>query len=222
MLFDMETKKEMAFRLRRSGLTYSEIAKQTGLTKSTLSYHLTGIPFTPNSETVVRIGQARLRAYETKRKKKLASIELARHEAEQEIGLISERDVFMLGIGIYAGEGSKTHDLVRLVNSDPRILRLFIRWLRKLGASETNFALRIHAYPETDSKAAERYWLKELELPLSSLQKMCIDTRKGKSKAREGAQPYGTAHLTICSKGNKRLGVFLARKISAYLEKVLR
>jgi hypothetical protein len=90
-----------------------------------------------------------------------------------------------------------------------------------MGLRAENFALRVHAYPETDREAAERYWLDELGLPKSSLQKTYIDKRKGKDMRKQGVQKHGTAHVTVRSKGNKRFGVALARKIGAYMKLVL-
>ena len=42
----------------------------------------------------------------------------------------SERDLFVAGIALYAGEGRKTDGGVGFANSDPRMIALFLPWLR--------------------------------------------------------------------------------------------
>jgi hypothetical protein len=50
---------------------------------------------------------------------------------------------------------------------------------------------------------------------------LIVHQRKDKKLFKRGKLPYGTAHLAIKSNGEKKFGVFLARKINAWIEKVL-
>lgn len=118
---------EKALKLRKEGYPYSYISRETGLSKSTLSYHLRDVAFIPNKETVSKIGSARARALETKARQKKNSILDAKEVAHRDIGHLTKRDIFMLGLGVYIGEGSKTQDLIRVVNSDYRVINVFIR-----------------------------------------------------------------------------------------------
>lgn len=135
--------------------------------------------------------------------------------------MLTDRDLFMLGLGLYIGEGSKTQYHVRLVNSDPKVVRLFIKWLYALGLSSKHITLRVHLYPESDVKAAEKYWLGETHLPHSCLQKASIDMRASKDRKRSGTHQFGTAHVTVRANGKKEFGVALSRDISAYMAEVL-
>ena len=213
-------KKQLAITLRKQGYTYSVIAKKTGLSKSTLSYHLSEIPFTPNEVTKKRLQKARAAAIKSKAKKKLDSIQQSRQQAIRELGKLSDRDLFMAGIGLYIGEGSKTQDMTRLVNSDHRVVCLFIRWLKLLGLRNRNIFLRVHGYPDTDFNQAESFWLSTTGLPATQLQPACVDTRIAKDKRRKGIHEYGTAHVTVHARGRKEFGVFLSRKIKAYMDAV--
>ena len=51
--------------------------------------------------------------------------------------------------------------------------------------------------------------------------KNTIDTRK-KKPSKRGKLPYGTAHLTVRSNGNKEFGFFLGRRIQAWSDVVMR
>lgn len=213
--------KEKALQLRKQGYSYSYIAKATGLSKSTLSYHLATLPYTPNAHTKKNISNAKLASNKSKYEKKLTAIASAQKVAKKEIGTLSDRDLFLLGIGLYIGEGSKTQNLVRLVNADPKVIRLFIAWLHLLGLQEDNIALRIHLYPDSDIQSSEQYWLQETNLPKTSLQRPCIDTRLNKDRKRNKVHANGTAHVTVRANGQKRFGVALSRKIGAYMQEVL-
>src|SRR3989338_5572381 len=117
------TIREKIFELRKKGHSYNYISQQTGVSKSTLSGWLSSVPYTPNKITIERIGKARAASGRIKAKQKIESIEKAEAEAKNEIGEITKRDLFMLGIGIYIGEGAKTNNIIRVINANPKIIK---------------------------------------------------------------------------------------------------
>lgn len=214
--------KQKAIALRKEGYSYGYIAKEVEVSKSTLSTWLSEIPYTPNQKTLETIGKARTASGKKKAEIKLQSIKEAKTEALKEMGNISNRDLFMLGIGLYIGEGSKTTQMVRIVNSNPRIIKLAIRWFDKVcGLKVENFALRIHMYPDNKEKETLDMWVKFTGIPLSQFHKTQIDNRAGKKMGKRGKLPYGTGHLTVRSNGNKAFGVYLSRKIEAWMDRAL-
>lgn len=216
------TSREKALTLRKLGYAYSYISKETGFSKSTLSYYLRDVPYKPNAETIKSIGSARAQSGKTKARTKQQTYIEAKRKAKKDIGRLSHRDLFMLGLGVYIGEGSKTQDIIRVVNTDFRVVNLFINWLSSMGFSKHNFAIRIHLYPDTDKHTAEQFWSQKTGLPLSQFQKVCIDTRANKDRKRNMKHPYGTAHVTVRSHGKMVLGVAFARRIGAWMEEVLK
>lgn len=214
-------RKELAVQLRAAGYSYSYIKEQTGLSQGTLSYHLARIPYSPNEHTKRRMKLAQLAAAHTKAKEKLQSIAIAQKMAKSELKTLHTRDVLIAGIALYAGEGSKSQETVRLVNADAKIIQFFIRWLKLLGLADSNIVLRVHAYPETDIQKAEAYWLRVTKLPRGQLQPACIDRRVGKDRKRSGVHKHGTAHVTVRSNGRSEFGVALYRRIRAYMDVVL-
>ena len=94
---------------------------------------------------------ARAMSGEAKSKIKRASIDSAKKEAKKDIKYISRRDLFMLGLGLYIGEGTKTHDIVRVINANPQVIQLAIKWFKEIcGLKEKNFRIRIHMYPDNN------------------------------------------------------------------------
>jgi hypothetical protein len=213
--------KNQALKLREEGYSYSYIHDKTKLSKSTLSYLLRNVPYIPNSFTQKTIGLARAMSGESKASTKLKSVEEAGKKAVKDISSLSKRDLFMLGIGLYIGEGSKTQNIIRVVNGDARVINLFIKWLTNFDYPKNKLAIRIHLYPDSNVGEAESYWALKTGLLPSQFQKACIDKRALKNRKRSGTHLYGTAHVTVRSFGDTRFGVGFSRLIGAWMEKVL-
>ena len=209
--------KTNAIELRKKGHSYNYISENLKISKSTLSDWLADIPYTPNEETIKRIGRARAASGEAKTKIRQASILAAAVEAKHELGKISRRDLFMLGLGLYIGEGSKTGEITRFVNSDPAVVNLMIRWFTEaLGLPKGNLRVRIHLYPDCNEKQSLQYWSKVTTIPRSQFQRTSFDRRIDKKAIKSGKLLHGTAHITANSSGQKKFGVFLFRKIEAW------
>lgn len=214
--------REKTFDLRRQGYSYTYISERTGIRKSTLSDWLHNVEYHPNQEIIDRIGKARAASGRVKHLQKLRTIEEARRIAISDIGKLNRRDLFMLGIGLYIGEGSKTSNIIRVINSNPEIIKLALKWFRNIcGLRDENFSLRIHMYPDNDIGETLKYWSNQTGVPLSHFSKTQVDTRTGKKSLKRGKLPFGTAHLSIISRGNKDFGVKLLRRILAWIEIVL-
>lgn len=85
---------------------------------------------------------------------------------------LTQTEIFLfgLGIGIYWGEGTKVapHS-VRVANSDPAILRTFIRFLKiicQIKPDRLHFS--IVAFQNSDISIVKDYWSKQLEIPDTS------------------------------------------------------
>jgi len=217
-----QSMKNLATELRNQGYSYNLIAEKTGVMKSTLHAWLGNVPYVPNDEVIKRIGKARAASGEFKARQKALSLEEAKKMAKKDIGSINNRDLFMLGLGIYIGEGAKSRDIVRIINSDPRVIKLSIEWLRKkCGLPLENFVVRLHVYPDNNCKECINYWSKEIGIPKNQFQKIHIDMRQNKKASKKGKLPYGTAHVTVKSNGKKEFGSFLGRRIMAWIDEVL-
>ncbi len=212
---------DQAVLLRKQGYSYSHISAVLGIGKGTLSYWLTDIPYVPNAETLATVGLARANSSVTKNKRKQESISVAQKQARKEIGTISKRDLFMLGIGLYIGEGTKTHDQIRVANSDSKVIAFMIRWFRAYGVPEDHFMARAHIYPDTDEKKVVAYWSKATGLAKERFHKSYVDRRVNKTRNMAGKLPFGTLHLTIREHGKKEFGSLFARKIKAWMDVVL-
>ena len=166
-----------------------------------------------------KIVRARVASGIAKRRIKEESLRQARLLAEGDIGTLSKRDIFMLGLGLYVGEGSKTSNAVRLSNSNPAIMRFSVRWfIETCGLAKENLRIRMHLYPDSDENVCKRYWSKITGLPLNQFQRTSFDVRTGKKIEKRGKLPYGTVHLSVRSISPKPLPVSLFKRIMAWIE----
>lgn len=219
----ISSKKLEAIKLRNEGYSYAYISSKLGVAKSTLSLWLKGVSFIPNLYTKEIITQGQKKSLTSKRVDKARSIQTAVEYADKNIATISEKELLFLGIGIYIGEGSKTGGIVRIVNSDPRIVRFMIKWFKTcFGLSNSNFKVRIHMYPDNNANTALNFWKRELKLPREAFHVPYVDKRVNKKLKKKNILPYGTAHLSVVGNGDKNNGVLLHRKILASIDRVLR
>jgi hypothetical protein len=216
----MNTHKEKAIKLRQEGYSYGMIRDKLGVSKSTLCVWLSRVPFIPNKEVIERIGAARVKSALQKQRLKFENIERMKREAAEEIGTLSRRDLLMLGIGLYIGEGSKSQEEIRIVNANPAIMKLAIKWLKEFcGIKQCHLRAAIHGYPDHDVSKLLRFWSRELDLPEKQFIKTSIDIRKEKSDYKKRKLPHGTAHVYVRGGGTLPSGVKgLHRKIMGWIE----
>jgi transcriptional regulator with XRE-family HTH domain len=213
--------KDRAIELRAQGLSYSLIGDILGIPKSTLSHWLKDVSYAPNEQVLRRIEKGRSVVVEARKRNKLTNIARAKDQALKELGEVTDRDVLMLGIGLYIGEGSKSIESVRITNSDPKVIKLAMKWFRNsCGLSDSNFSLILFLYPDTDEKCAKHHWSQITQLPISTFRKTQIDRRIGKKKVNHGKLPFGTLQIRIKASGDASKGSFLFRKILAWTEAV--
>jgi hypothetical protein len=218
-----KTIKARALEYRKEGYSYNMISQRLGLAKSTLSDWLSDVPYIPNQEALERIQTGPSKSAQRSHAKRMEETKRAKDLARKELGALIKRDLWMIGIGLYLGEGTKSYDHVRIVNSDPGIIRLGIKWLTQIcGVPTTHISLRIHAYPDTDTKETLQYWMKITRLPQGQFKKISIDKRTGKMAIKNRKLPHGTLHINVLARQKKEFGVFLHRRIMGWIEASLK
>ena len=214
--------KQKAIDLRKQGYSYNYIVKHVPVAKSTLSEWLHDIPFIPNKYTLETIGKAHLASGVYKHNVRAKSLERAELQAKKDVGILSNRDIMMLGLGIYIGEGGKTVNITKITNSDPKIIKFAIKWfVSAFGVDVKQMKIRLHLYPDNNEKECIEYWSEQTKIPKNQFFKSSVDVRKNKKQSNNRKLPFGTAHMTVQSLGNKDFGVYLHRRIIAWINKVL-
>jgi hypothetical protein len=104
---------------------------------------------------------------------------------------------------LYWAEGAKNRNAVKLANSDPFLLRFFIRFLREcFDLPDDDFVVRINCYttPERSVDVIEEHWSSMLGVPRSGFRKATVNHFPTSSSGKKsGKLPYG-----VCTVGVKR------------------
>ena len=207
-----------AKKLRDSGYSYNMIHAKLSIPKSTLSNWFSDSQFTPNKEVLKRIQYGPIKSAEKSHNRKVKEIKELLKIGSEEIGHLNKRDLWLLGLGVYIGEGTKTHDIIRIINSDPLVIKLAIRWFKEIiGLSDRNITIRLHLYPDNNLEKCIKYWQNITGLPRENFQKTSIDRRTNKRNSKNKKLQFGTAHISIRASGNSDYGVKLFRRIKGWI-----
>src|SRR3989339_696178 len=129
--------KEEAKRMRQNGISLGDISRKLNITKSTLSFWCKDMIL---SESAIRKIKAKgklksvrglLRYSELKRKNRIERNITQKQEGATLLGVLSDRDVLMVGLGLYWGEGYKYENgELGFTNSNPYMIRFYFKWLK--------------------------------------------------------------------------------------------
>ena len=91
---------------------------------------------------------------------------------------INDAILYGLGIGLYWGEGTKANKTsVRIGNTDPRLIRVFIRFLEVCyGIDRNKLKFGLQIFGDMNKESTLRFWTKTLQVPRSQFQRGVVIT----------------------------------------------
>jgi hypothetical protein len=188
-------KHEEAIRLRKKGMPYSVIRAKLGVSKSTLSLWLRDMPLSQKEINDLRaFSPQRIERFrQAMRDKKNARRVQVFQKVSKEIGSFSKRDVFIAGLFLYWGEGTKTADCTTsLTNTDPSILRFYVAWLESLGIKRVDLRIKLHLYADQDVGELTKFWSDTLMISMDNFTKPYVKESRLTNKTYKGMFSYGT------------------------------
>ena len=143
-------------------------------------------------------------------KRRKALIEKLLKEGEKEIGKLSKRDKFLIGISLYFAEGSKTDKNVSFSNSDARSIKFMMDWFRGYcSVAEKRFRGSLYLHDNLDKEEAKTFWSELTLIPLDQFTKTYIVKNK-ESRFRKTKHEFGIFRIVISD-------VSLNRKIMGWI-----
>jgi len=211
-------KKNHAQALRKNAMSYRDIEKTLGVSRSTISLWCRHIALTSNQKSqlklqqIERSSQGRARGTEMNKMKKAESILSADEVAKKLLRNLSQRDKLMLSIGLYWGEGSRTIDnKFVFTNSDPSAIRAIIYTVKKdFNISKTEFVPRIYinsSHMDREETLLD-YWSRELCLPRDQFGRVSYIHTQSKKEYSNRDNYYGTLRLSL-RRGTKTKYLFI-------------
>ena len=192
---------QKALFLRKQGKSYSQIKKNLGISKSTLSYWLRDYPLSKQRIKELRDNnEQRIEKFrETMRKKKERRLFRVYEEQKKIIFPFTQRDFFIAGLFLYWGEGGKTRfSNISISNTDPSVLKFFINWLIKIfRISKKKLKISLHLYKDMDIEKEMKFWSQCLDIPISQFYKPYIKKTKKSNINHKGGFGHGTCNVEL-------------------------
>jgi transposase len=199
--------RRQAVELRQQGWSVNDLAVRLGVAKSTAYAWVKHLPLDPSAERArLKQEHAALMAagrWEAHRRDRDRDQAAAHAEAARAVGDLTERDLLLLGAAIYWCEGAKSKPWRRLdrlifINSDPCLLKLFLRFLRGCGRAEDSLRYRVHIHENADAEVAADWWADELGLPRHLFQRATIKRHAPATRRQNtGADYHGCLAVTV-------------------------
>jgi hypothetical protein len=197
--------KQKAINLRKLGKSYNEINRFLHIPKSTLSSWFKIESFSQELRNKL-VKQARFK--QAANLKRLAKINkekwikihnIYRQMAVEEFTDLKDRKQFVAGLVAYWGEGDKKlqNSIVRISNSDPYLLKIFITFLfNYCSVDKLKIKAWILIYPDHKDTECLEYWSKILYIKKEQFLKTQIII--GKEKCRKSS--YGICTVQVYSR----------------------
>lgn len=197
--------RQKALLLRREGKTYSEIRRELGISKSTLSGWLGAVQLSESELKLLQLHRKKSKdiAVEKTRITKQGKRQLRlsqQYEEQKNILLpLSNRELLIAGLFLYWGEGNKNlQGSISINNTDPQVLKFSLYWITEvLLMPRSKIKVCLHLYSDMSIDDETSYWSKELNIPVSQFTNPYI-----KKSKRVGIDHKGFGHGTCTVRVN--------------------
>lgn len=216
--------KYKAILMRKNGHTYSEILKKIPVAKSTLSLWLREVYLTKRQshKLTLKKKQSMLKGAAARKTDRIKRVKEIYEKSDKELSNLSKRDLWMLGIALYWAEGSKEKETrpgssVLFANTDPRMIKVFIKWLSVLfNVSKKDLVCNIafHKSHIDREKIIIRYWAKIIGVAESKFKKVLIKNHQISTKYPNRHLYFGTLRVKV------RASSTIVRRIDGWVKKI--
>lgn len=170
MGFDYKKAKRLAIEMRKNSFTYKEILHKIPVSKSTLSLWLRSVSLAKKQfqKLTDKKFELQKRGAAARKKQKVELISKIFSESKNDLPSLLKDHLFISGLTLYWGEGSKEKSYrpgrgLQLINSDPRVIKIYLLWLKKcLKIKRNRISLDIYLHENHHERTPEviLYWSK--------------------------------------------------------------
>ncbi|OFZ79368.1 MAG: hypothetical protein A2583_02725 [Bdellovibrionales bacterium RIFOXYD1_FULL_53_11] len=192
--------KSKAIELRKKGYSYNQIKEILSISKGTLSDWLKDYPLSDKRIKELRDNNPkRIENYiRTMTKKRNEKFSIAFEKAKGDIGKITKRELFIAGFFLYWAEGGKTtRHTITLTNTDPAMLKVYIKWIESLRVPKEELKVKLHLYKDMNEDREIRFWSNELGINKSKFNKTWIKDSKMSDLTYKNNFGHGTCNVIL-------------------------
>lgn len=195
-----------ARKLRSKGKSINEIVGKVNAAKSTISLWTRDIIL--SREQLEKLRKKQLRGSEIGRLKgaliqKGRREKLLRDSAKEgtaKLKRLTNREFLIAGTALYWGEGCKKSRDVEFCNSDQRLIKFMVNWLKtvwQLNNEELTCRVEINGIHKPRESLVKSYWSNYLDIPLSQFRKTSFSKIKSKKIYANHNNYYGTLIVRV-------------------------
>ncbi|MBM7441890.1 hypothetical protein [Streptomyces sp. HB132] len=181
--------------LRLQGMTYDQIQVELGCSKGSISLWVRDLPKPERRRTAEQASEIARRGWAVTLQRREAERVRTKEATATEVGALSPRELFLVGVGLYWAEGSKSkphrqQERATFVNSDPDMISVYLAWLHLLGVPPEHLRFHVHIHETADVPAAERYWADLTGATTSAFGKTSIKRHSPKTNRKNTGEGY--------------------------------
>lgn len=145
-------------------LSIDELSERLGLSRSTVYYWVRDLPIPGSGPGGGWPADAQRKGNQAMQRKYRLLREAAYVRGSEEFDDLANDATFRDFVCLYLAEGSKrTRNRVVICNSDPAVMRMSARWLRRLSTKPLTFRVQYHVDQNLEEVCA--FWGRVLEVP---------------------------------------------------------
>jgi hypothetical protein len=205
-------KKNLALSLRRGGYSYSEIQKFVSVPKATLSYWFKEVKLSEPQLKRLREkrSEAIKRGTQIRSKRVADAIEKIQNNSSKEIGAISKRELWLIGVALYwrHRNQSDVRKGVQFTSSDPHLIKLFLKWLKEIGQLDDG-EISFDIFVRGKHADVVGYWAEQTEFSKDNFSHIYKYKKKASLKT-----PTGLLRIRV------KASSMLARQMSGWIKGV--
>lgn len=124
--------------MRQAGKSVKKIAQTLHVSTSSVSVWCKNIQLTSSQIDALCLQMlagnylGRMKGARIQKQRKEERLQNYRTEGALKIGRVSNRDLLLIGLGLYLGEGAKSRNSFQFTNSNPQLIQLVSVWLLRL------------------------------------------------------------------------------------------
>lgn len=210
-----------AINLRKKGQSIKYIAKTLSVSTGSVSLWCKDVVLTEEQLKILEIhgldpnygrrlqNSQRQRAIKEKKIKKLLNLGI------NEIGKLTKRELFLIGVSLYWAEGFKKDTQVGFANSNPEMINLYLRWLYdccNVRKEDLITRITVNISHKDRIKEIEKFWSDSTKIPIENFRKPFFQNFKWKKTYENPQEYYGVLRIKV------RRSLDFLRKIHGWIK----
>ena len=193
--------------MRKNGESLGDISKKLNIAKSTLSFWCKDVLLSGAAikkiKTKGKIKSVRglLKYSELKRRERISRNILQKREGATAVGELSSRDILMIGLGLYWGEGYKYENgEFGFTNSNPYMMRFYFKWLKlwRIEKDVLIFRLTLNEFFRREESNIKLFWINFLNIKKEQFSKTTyIKTNLKKASLKDMGKYKGILRVKV-------------------------